>query len=418
MGVNAGDLDDLGRVDAVVGHFRNLGAKWVRVEFLATRSPEHWSAVVDKFNAAGIQVLGLLSNRSWSGPASDPDACGYHPGNFGWRLVTEFIPAVDPYVQRLKGRVRTWELWNEGNNGPTWLCPGNYAFLLVEARLRWPDMGELGPSTLSLGSGTGARDYLWELYNNTDKVNWYRATYGAAPWQKVMHHPYPGGENPESFIPAQSHLLRGVQPAPLWFTEIGWFGEGANEAGQADMLWRAYHQALGGGYAQKMFWFALYDCAETFGLIEGCFDANGTPRMAYWKFREARGCGRSAFQAASGQWVVAEGGGGGAVYANRSAVGPWESFRVVPQGGGRIALQAPNGQYVVAESGGGRELLANRSVVGAWERFHVDLLGGSRVALRADNGQWWSALNGGGGWVYANAPGVGSRETFNLACGQ
>ena len=420
MGINPGDLTDLGRVDAVVNQFKLLGAKWARVEIHNTRTPDHWSAVVDKFNAAGINVLGVLSNQTWSGGAQDPDACGYYPGNFGWRLVNEFIPSADPYVQRLKNRVRAWELWNEANAGNTWLCPGNYAFLLVEARLRWPDIGDIGTSTLTLGSNTDARDYLSTLYTNTDKVLWYRNTYGSAPWTKAMHHPYPGGQTPETFIPNQASMLRAVQPRPLWFTEIGWFGGGADEAGQADMLRRAFEKALNGNYAEKMFWFSLYDCTapETYGLIEGCFDSYGQPRRSWWAFREVRGCGKSALQASTGHWVVAEGGGGAQVLANRTSIGPWESFRVVPRGGGKIALQASSGHYVVAESGGGRELLANRTGIGAWESFYVDLVGGTKVALRADNGQWWRAEGGGGGWLYANSGGVGSWETFNLACGQ
>jgi hypothetical protein len=43
---------------------------------------------------------------------------------------------------------------------------------------------------------------------------------------------------------------------------------------------------------------------------------------------------RVALQAANGQYVVAEGGGGagsGSVNANRSAIGPWETFVIVLQ---------------------------------------------------------------------------------------
>jgi hypothetical protein len=35
-----------------------------------------------------------------------------------------------------------------------------------------------------------------------------------------------------------------------------------------------------------------------------------------------------ALRALHGYWVVAEGGGGGVVNANRTAVGPWETFRI------------------------------------------------------------------------------------------
>jgi hypothetical protein len=39
------------------------------------------------------------------------------------------------------------------------------------------------------------------------------------------------------------------------------------------------------------------------------------------------GCGRAALQASNGQYVVAEGGGGGVVNANRNNIGAWETFR-------------------------------------------------------------------------------------------
>ncbi len=34
-----------------------------------------------------------------------------------------------------------------------------------------------------------------------------------------------------------------------------------------------------------------------------------------------------------------------------------------------VGFQAANGQYVCAEGGGGRELVANRNQIGPWETF-------------------------------------------------
>jgi bacillolysin len=125
-------------------------------------------------------------------------------------------------------------------------------------------------------------------------------------------------------------------------------------------------------------------------------------------------CPRVAFQANNGQWVVAEGGGGGPVYANRWAVGPWETFRMVDLGGGNIALQADNGQYVVAEGGGGGVVNANRDAIGSWETFRLIDLGGGYVALQASNGQYVVAEGGGGDVVNANRNAIGPWETFFL----
>jgi hypothetical protein len=80
-------------------------------------------------------------------------------------------------------------------------------------------------------------------------------------------------------------------------------------------------------------------------------------------------CSTIALRTTNGHYVVAEGGGGGALNANRTAIRAWERFSVISFGGNIIALQTANGRYVVAEGGGGGALNANRTAIGAWERF-------------------------------------------------
>ncbi len=83
-------------------------------------------------------------------------------------------------------------------------------------------------------------------------------------------------------------------------------------------------------------------------------------------------------QAYNGQYVMAEGGGGGAVNANRDWTRTWETFTIRKVGGtgqincgDKISLQAHNGNYVVAEGGGGGVVNANRSWVRSWETFKI-----------------------------------------------
>jgi hypothetical protein len=78
-----------------------------------------------------------------------------------------------------------------------------------------------------------------------------------------------------------------------------------------------------------------------------------------------------ALQAANSQFVCAEGGGGGAVVANRNAIGAWETFKLFDRGNGNVALQAANSQFVCAEGGGGGAVVANRNAIGAWETFKL-----------------------------------------------
>ncbi len=121
-----------------------------------------------------------------------------------------------------------------------------------------------------------------------------------------------------------------------------------------------------------------------------------------------------ALQAVNGQYLVADGGGGAEFYANRDAIGPWETLTLVDLGGGKVALASWNGHYVVAEEGGGTGLNANRTEVGPWETFTLIDLGGEKVALQASNGQYVVAESGGGEGVYANRDAIGPWETFTL----
>lgn len=288
FGLNPNNLTDPNRVIAVANHFQNLNVGWVRLEIIRSQPPSHWSWVVDQFINRGIGVIGLLSNQTWSGGSRDPSACAggdrRYPTAFGNQLVRDFLNSADPYVQALKDRVSNWELWNEATAPPTHLCPENYAYLLVETRRSWPDIGSIGPSFDSQGIGTAARNYLDDLVNRTDKALYWQETYGDVPWDFVLHHPYPGGYEPENYIPQQLQMMFELQPKPVWFTEIGW-GGGGDEARQADRLRRAYNVALTNG-ADVMFWFALYDCVPTFGLIADCGNPNGRQRPSYNTYRQ------------------------------------------------------------------------------------------------------------------------------------
>ena len=88
------------------------------------------------------------------------------------------------------------------------------------------------------------------------------------------------------------------------------------------------------------------------------------------------GGGKIALQTVNGSFVVAEGGGGNELKADRPWIGPWETFTLEHHWNGYAwALRAADGSYVVAEGGGGREMKANRPGMGPWEAFTVVCLG-------------------------------------------
>lgn len=141
----------------------------------------------------------------------------------------------------------------------------------------------------------------------------------------------------------------------------------------------------------------------------------------------------AAFQSIFGYFVVAEGGGGDVVNANRGAIGSWETFTIIDLNGGAlesgdlIHIQTVAGYYFVAESGGGDVVNANRTVPLGWETFRIAKIGGSGVigsgnsiSLQAYNG--WNggggsyvvAEGGGGDVVNANRDAIGGWETFTI----
>ena len=122
-----------------------------------------------------------------------------------------------------------------------------------------------------------------------------------------------------------------------------------------------------------------------------------------------------------GHYLVAELGGGGEVFANRTAAGAWETFTLVAAGG-KVRLRTSDDQhYLQAALGGGHGVSAATTHQGPWEAFSlVKVSGGGaigdgdEVGLQADNGNFLVAEGGGGGAVNANRAGLGPWETFRL----
>ena len=118
-------------------------------------------------------------------------------------------------------------------------------------------------------------------------------------------------------------------------------------------------------------------------------------------------------------YVVAEGGGGGVVNANRPARGPWETFTLLDFNGGtledgdEVALRSDDGHWLSAEGGGGSTLSAKGAGANAWERFTLGR-DGEKVTLRTTTGHYLVAEGGGGEVVNANRTAAGPWETFVL----
>ena len=121
-----------------------------------------------------------------------------------------------------------------------------------------------------------------------------------------------------------------------------------------------------------------------------------------------------SLQAWNGQYVCAEGGGGGEVLANRNEIDEWATFDLIELKDNKVGLRAHNGDYVCAEGGGGREIVASRKILSEWETFELVKLRDDKVALRVHHGQYVSAENDAGGAVVAKRNIPHEWATFTL----
>lgn len=189
---------------------------------------------------------------------------------------------------------------------------------------------------------------------------------------------------------------------------IEWFGSAVGHCADIPYTMGYFHPTVANGGAlvsqgRHYHYHQTASCRNSYG-----WDAFGA------RFLESgtRAHSKVALRAASGHYVVAEGGGDGDMNANRTQVGPWETFALVPLGGDAVALQSVNGSYVSAEFGGGGRMTADRSARLEWETFTRVASGGQSMSLRTANGHYVVAEYSGGAWLAADRTAIGAWETF------
>lgn len=134
---------------------------------------------------------------------------------------------------------------------------------------------------------------------------------------------------------------------------------------------------------------------------------------------------KAAFKSHNGKYVVAEGGGGREVKADRDGIGPWETFKIEKTStgglshGDRINIKTSSGQYLVVENGVLKATSNNPE--GDAEMFMIERTNGlgqisneNPIVLRSYNNKYVCAEDGGGGEVSVNRDNRGIWETFTI----
>ncbi len=149
------DDAELPWANAIASQMRRLGIRWVRLPFpwdndarrerpntadpswLDTRVFERW---VDAFRANGIEVLGVLVGTArWASSAPDDESAAFaYPR---WAIVVpadldDWALMASTMAERLRGRVRFWEIWNEPDGAPFWDSTGTEFGMLAAAAAR------------------------------------------------------------------------------------------------------------------------------------------------------------------------------------------------------------------------------------------------------------------------------------------
>ena len=122
-------------------------------------------------------------------------------------------------------------------------------------------------------------------------------------------------------------------------------------------------------------------------------------------------------KASNGKFVAAACGGDdvGVLTADRDTAGEWEQFYVRPQADGTVSLRTSHGRLLSAEGGGGHELRANRTALGPWEAFKLEgtLTDGATISLKTGDDQHYVSASG--PVVNAQATSAGATEQLTLA---
>lgn len=283
---------------------------------------EFWDDLVKQGAQNGITLIPYVAYTPrwaartnvefWKQPPSDP------------KLYSDFMYTI---AQRYRGRVGSWELWNEPDNKDYWTGTANeYAEMVIQAAMR---VREADPNAVLVlgGMAKGPSDFLQSLI----------ATHAIDRYVDVIAiHAYPeswGDERAEvpfqQWIPKVREMIaRSHSGADLWLNEMGYadYRYSASKASvygthvfysyehsreyQASMLFKFFTMAAASGGVSLAGWYRIDDFPNTdrrlgSDLVNfhlGLLDAESQPKADAYALRFFRRLfGKAAQIAASAE---------------------------------------------------------------------------------------------------------------------
>jgi hypothetical protein len=236
-----------------------------------------WDAFVELASAHGVELIPYVAyTPEWN-------ASGGGPGDF-WRSpprdLDQFAELMSLLAARYRGRIRSWELWNEPDNRDYWRgSTAEYADLLRKGA----DAVHAVDERLSVVSGglAGQLEFLDELFEQHDAARFvdvvnlhaYRETWNPEPIETLS-----------GYVAEASELIQrhGGRQA-LWAAEVGysnfregqrvsdsvsaWFAHEHTLDGQAVVLVRCLTLLLASPSLSLVAWYELKDAPASDAVI-------------------------------------------------------------------------------------------------------------------------------------------------------
>lgn len=315
---------------AKVLQYTQAGAGWIRIEFsLLDASLGHstWDAdilslydeAIDNARAGGLRVVGLIDGGSWPGRQADwlENSVEQSAGNGDNTYFRNFVSgAVVPLVLRFRGRIDTWELWNEPNactsacpyGGGTYVHPSNLSWALANAWVAIHIDQNISDVKLYLGgvfghniggrasyANAGAK-YIDDTYavglGEAGSFAWTLTKYGVFPVDGIMQHFYldQGGSTTPGLVRQYLDFVREAytkyegenSPKKTLVTEFGWRTTAVSPEVQAANISASFEVLNSTPFVAGAILFRYGDVPQlAFGIVTG----SGVHKPSYNSFQ-------------------------------------------------------------------------------------------------------------------------------------
>jgi polysaccharide biosynthesis protein PslG len=281
-----------------MGMLANTGSRWDREEFrwdVVEKNPGKWDwgftdDVVSAAQGRGVNVLGLLCySVGWATPGG---GYGYDQPAHAMPDLNAWANYVSQVVNRYKGRVEYWEIWNEENHPIFFRNPDPAAYTQI-LRAAYQAVKQADPSARVVLGGLAGADvsYMEGIYQNG----------GWDSFDILGVHPYVAPKSPEAgglvsaeLAKTKAFIDRHGGGKPIWVTELGWpassgpWGVRSDDV-QAEYLVRGLIEAASAPGVERVFWYNLRNDGNDYGNDElnyGLLQSDWrSPKRAYSAFQ-------------------------------------------------------------------------------------------------------------------------------------